>query len=193
MRALCEPANLLPHPDSAEAGVLSLRVEICRDAGGALVLDYRLRADMARIRLPAPGPGGAADELWRHTCFEGFLAPAGAPDYREFNFSPCSAWAVYDFSAYRARGADSPAAAPVQHWDTGPGGLRLVARLQPALLPRAGADGQWQLALAAVIENRDGGIAWWALRHAAGRPDFHLRANFALALPAFATPAGPPP
>ena len=47
------------------------------------------------------GVGDRADVLWQHTCFEAFVAPAGAPGYHEFNFSPSLDWAIYRFSAYR--------------------------------------------------------------------------------------------
>ena len=43
--------------------------------------------------------------------------------------------------------------------------------------------GPWQVALTAVIENRDGSRSYWSLRHAAGGPDFHHSAGFVLELP----------
>lgn len=35
-----------------------------------------------------------------------------------------------------------------------------------------------RMALSAVIEDRDGKIAYWALRHAEGKADFHHEAGF---------------
>jgi hypothetical protein len=38
------------------------------------------------------------------------------------------------------------------------------------------------LALTTVIEASDGSKSYWALRHGAAQPDFHLRQSFTLAL-----------
>ena len=74
------------------------------------------RVVRARSRRPTSGSGSArppsgsssgvaepwrADELWRTTCFEAFLRPAGEKSYREWNFAPSGNWAAYDFTAYR--------------------------------------------------------------------------------------------
>ncbi|MBL8472862.1 MAG: DOMON-like domain-containing protein [Rhodocyclaceae bacterium] len=192
MSKLCATQALRAHPTTPEAAVRVFQVGLWRDACGALLLEYQLRADLTQIRLPAPGPGARADELWRHSCFEAFLAPAGAPDYHEFNFSPSHAWACYGFSDYRQRAAGAPAGQPRLYWQFGTDCLWLRAFIAPDMLPRAGADGRWQIGLAAVIENRAGGLSYWALQHAAAKPDFHLRAGFALALPAFAMPSAQP-
>jgi hypothetical protein len=46
------------------------------------------------------------------------------------------------------------------------------------------------LALSAVVEERNGALSYWALRHSPGKPDFHHPEAFALEL---APPAGTPP
>jgi hypothetical protein len=46
-------------------------------------------------------PPRRADELWRHTCCELFLAERGRAGYHEFNFAPSTEWAIYRFQAYR--------------------------------------------------------------------------------------------
>jgi hypothetical protein len=38
------------------------------------------------------------------------------------------------------------------------------------------------LGISAVIEELDGGLSYWALRHAPGKPDFHHPQAFALEL-----------
>ena len=45
-----------------------------------------------------------ATQLWRHTCFEAFIAVEGQPAYHEFNFAPSGEWTVYAFSGYRDGG-----------------------------------------------------------------------------------------
>ena len=49
-----------------------------------------------------------ADDLWRTTCFELFVAGEGTA-YREYNFSPSGQWAAYDFDDYRAGMRNAPA------------------------------------------------------------------------------------
>jgi hypothetical protein len=151
-----------------------------RDAGGSLHLCYQLEGEVERVCLPAPVPGaGRADELWRHTCLEAFVARCGSHDYREFNFSPSGEWAAYAFTAYRAgmtildlrRG-------PTLRWQSAPGQLELSATLPAEALP---ADGSGiRLALSAVIEEQSGTISHWALNHPARQPDFHHPESFAL-------------
>jgi hypothetical protein len=44
------------------------------------------------------------------------------------------------------------------------------------------APGRLLVGLCAVIEERDGRLSYWSLRHPPGRPDFHHREAFALEL-----------
>lgn len=144
-------------------------------------------APLSQLCLPAPvvaGPGasaGRADELWRHTCLEVFVAACGSQGYREFNFSPSGAWAMYAFTACRA-GMTVPAlgSPPGMHWQHSPGCLELLAILPAESLPAA--DGGFRLALSAVIEEQSGTISYWALTHPAGQPDFHHPGSFVLEL-----------
>ena len=64
----------------------------------------------------------------------------------------------------------------------GAGLFYLRARLALARLPDLA--GSWRLGLAAVIEEANGRISYWALAHPPGRADFHQTDGFALELPA---------
>jgi hypothetical protein len=129
---------------------------------------------LAEVALPALQSGGRADELWKHTCFEAFVRAEGGKRYLEFNFSPSTQWAAYEFDAYR--GGMRPLAeigAPHIEVDRGTmlDGLGVYAELHlGAALP---VNLAWQAALAAVIEERDGAKSYWALAHPLGKPDFH--------------------
>lgn len=140
--------------------------------GARLGLDYALTGELDELHLPEPMPPGPADGLWRHTCFEAFLADAGSGAYREFNFSPSGQWAGYRFAARRTLDA-APEPSPVVPglaWRSGPGHLRLRAQLPAGVLPRCGA---WRLGLSAVLEHHDGRLSYWALSHPGTHPDFH--------------------
>ena len=94
---------LTAHPHTAGAGVYGIAAEVRFIQAGILFCDYTLHADLEQVRLPEAAAAGArTDELWRHTCFEAFIAAGDAGPYFEFNFSPSGDWAAYRFSAYRA-------------------------------------------------------------------------------------------
>lgn len=138
----------------------------------ALQLSYTVASPATALRLPPPVVPGPADELWRHTCCELFVASAGgeASGYREFNFSPSGQWAIYEFSGYRQRAAESASPLTVDlHFAAETDGFVLTATLPPALLGPAPR----RIGLSAVLEAEAGGLAYWALAHPGPRPDFH--------------------
>ena len=179
-------AHLHAHPDDDAPAGLTLQV---RGAwkNGEFCLDYRLTGDCRPLVLPTPAAPVDADALWRHSCFELFLADPEAPAYREYNFSPSGQWAAYGFTAYRQRQAGfSPVAPLAARWRVTPGELALRLRLPRAAWPLAAASpGVGRLGVSAVLEARSGRLSYWALAHPPGRPDFHQRTTFAqmLALP----------
>src|SRR6202040_1743207 len=77
---------------------------LVRRSASELQMTFRLDGDIPRIRIPLPGSPRINTELWRHTCFEAFIAVEGQSAYHEFNFSPSGEWAVYAFSDYRNGG-----------------------------------------------------------------------------------------
>jgi hypothetical protein len=173
-------AVLLPHPDSCAPEMAAVEVTgDLEDAG--LRLDYSLRGNRAAFLFPAPGQQLDIARLWAHSCCEVFLASAGHRAYREYNFSPSGQWAVFDFSDTRQPAALPPPAlpAPAASWQYAPAALNLRLHLPLAALPAA----PLQLALAVVLEGADGRLAYWALRHPPGAPDFHHPDQFALRLP----------
>lgn len=168
--------SLICHPASPCSLVNALEATVAHGVAGGLKLRYRLTGDIAGLRLPQAAPSGAADELWRHTCFEAFIAATGTSAYREFNFSPSGQWAVYAFADTRRRDESfQPPAAPEITLRRFPDRLELDATLAPELLPE-GVN--LHLGLTAVIEAADGTLSYWALTHPAAQPDFHLRAGF---------------
>lgn len=151
-----------------------------RGADQGLCLRYRLDADPEQLRLPVlTSDPGRADELWRHTCFEVFVAGHQSPAYREFNFSPSGEWAAYAFEGYRSNMTLLQlGSAPKTSWQRKRGQLELVATLPADALVTD--ENALRIALAAVIEEQSGTITYWALKHPAGQPDFHHPGSFAL-------------
>jgi hypothetical protein len=174
--------RLVCHTDTACASVHSLSVEIESLLNGNICLRYELTGDSARLRIPAPLPPGLADGLWRHTCFEAFIAVEGNEGYHEFNFSPSGKWAAYAFSGYRAQREWSAGQTPLIRFVRRGDRLLLDAVIAAADLPPNPSNKPLQLGLTAVIETVDGHCSYWALHHPSIHPDFHHRGGFVLPL-----------
>jgi len=175
---------LYAHPDAAGESVWSVSVETQLTAGATLACHYSLHADMARVRLPRAGARRHhVDGLWKHTCFEAFVAVDGAPGYFEFNFSPTLDWAAYHFEYYRAgMTVAALARAPGLQVHRSGGQLDLTATVHLAGVSPLAHARLLRLALAAVVEEDDGRLSYWALQHAPGNPDFHHPDGFTLEL-----------
>jgi hypothetical protein len=177
---------LRPHPVSEPGAsqdlVRELTVTVTRRQG-LLLLGYRLAGDIQALRLPEARPPVRADGLWRHTCFEAFIGPAGSTEYWEYNFSPSGAWAAYHFSAYREGMAPlMKGAPPVISCHAGDETLDLDVAVDLSWLARTTGGFGLRLGLSAVIEDRARAYTYWALKHPAAKPDFHHADGFAIEL-----------
>ncbi len=175
--------TLTCHPATPCAIIRRFTVQARRTRAGSLALRYVIEGDPASVRLPDPRPSRRADELWRHTCFEAFLAGGARAGYHEFNFAPSAEWAVYRFTAYRTgMTAVDPIPPPTLTLRVGADRLELEAVVELAELAAESSAAEARLALSAVIEERSGQRSYWALRHPPGPPDFHHPDGFALPL-----------
>ncbi len=185
--------RLRAHPDTPCEAVRQIAARAEWVEPDALQFEYVLEADLRRIRIPPPeASAGRTDKLWAHSCFEAFIRPTGEPWYLELNFSPSGQWAAYRFEVYRKgmvpAALDEPPQVTVRHSDER---LELQAQVKSAgalLVPGASAvngaagDSGVRIAVSAVVEDHEGRLSYWALRHPAGKPDFHHPESFALAL-----------
>jgi hypothetical protein len=174
--------ELLRHPGTALAGaVRRIDVEISTTDDGGLRLRYFVDGDVSRIALPPPAPSRPVEGLWRHTCFEAFIAGEASTAYCEFNFSPSTEWAVYGFTSYREGMAMLEHALPPQvAASITDDRIALEAVVPRETLLALPGDSVLRLGLSAVIERADGGHSYWALAHPGDRPDFHDPAGFVL-------------
>jgi hypothetical protein len=144
-------------------------------------VSYSVTGAVERVRIPELRASAFADELWQHTCFELFAREDASGAYSEFNFSPSGEWAAYAFDRYRdgMRRRDDVTA------------LRIAVRRRERTLELDAAIAAPELhpakalsfALSAVIEETDGTLSYWALKHAGEKPNFHHPDAFALHLP----------
>ena len=166
-------ATLERHPAVPCAALREIGVSIERKSE-SIEVAFVLEGEIDRLRIPAPRPPRIAERLWQHTCCEVFVAHDGAAGYREFNLSPSGEWAAYRFTRYR-EGAALSAPDPRIAVNRTAGRMELVARIQDW-------PGKISVGLCAVIEDEEGALSYWALRHAPGKPDFHHPDAFALEL-----------
>jgi hypothetical protein len=170
------------HPSTPSQSVRAIQVLVRRSASAELQLTFRLDGDISRIRVPSPAAPRIGTELWRHTCFETFIAVDGQPAYHEFNFAPSGEWTVYAFSGYRDGSplADEMMNPQIAVRSSG-SRLELDARVRLDRLSASHPRTSLRIGLSAVIEAIDG-FSYWALRHPADKPDFHNTEGFALLL-----------
>jgi|SRR5579862_1080635 len=166
------------HSDSLCAAATRIEADIARPRPDSLILSYVVSGRIGDLRLPPVVTAARADELWQRTCFEAFVLPSASLGYYEFNFSPSTQWAAYQFDGYRS-------------------GMRVAAEIgAPRIEVRSTADSYtlqasleldglswpWRLGLSAVLEETNGRKSYWALAHPTGKADFHHADCFALEL-----------
>jgi hypothetical protein len=171
--------KLHPHPDTPPASVRGVGVDIVTTAED-LLLTFTVEGREALL-LPEWKSPSRADGLWKTTCFELFLAPAGSDSYFEFNYAPSGEWAAYRFDSYRAGMHDLPQIAP-PHIERGGPDAGYIIEIDQELddIP----PGACAMGLSAVIEETNGTKSYWALGHSIGPPDFHNRDCFTATLAA---------
>ena len=172
------------HSSTPSPTVRGVSVCLSAAADGAVRLHYRVDAVAGAVVIPSLRSSAFKDGLWQHTCFELFAQGADGA-YREFNFSPSTEFAIYEFAQYRTAmtpvvTAQMPSIQPRQ------GGLSVDVELPFTLMAPAGRLLN-QIGIAAVIEDRDGTLSYWALRHSKGKPDFHHREGFIVPWPLHGT------
>ena len=162
------------HSRAVRDAVDIVQVSVKRDAV-ALQLQYQVRGDIKLLRIPELRQSTCADELWRHTCAEVFIASTASAHYYEFNFSPSTQWAAYQFSGYRQEIQRVQCETPFISSSGNDQQLTIRVKM---LLPAHLATTSLTLGLSMVIEKNDGQCSYWALRHDSERPDFHRRENW---------------
>jgi hypothetical protein len=173
--------DLQLHPDGLCDPISGIEVELVRSAANCLHLNYRVSGKIEELLVPQQAVSERQDGLWRHMCLEAFLKSGSGPSYREYNFSPSTAWSAYEFSDYRAEMRDLSTLPPEietitnSHYQDVKVAIKLGDLSDIASL---------RIGLSAVIETRDGQKSYWALAHPLGPADFHHDDCFAAQLPA---------
>ncbi len=154
------------HPSCAPGPIDSASADL-RPTDKGCEVEFRLRGKVSRIELPEKAQSERTDNLWRTTCFEFFWQPDGGTAYREFNLSPSTRWAAYDFDDVRTVMRKAPVNRIEISCTNGEGELNLLAVVEADLPLPARA------ALSAIVEYADGNQQFWGLGFSEGKPDFH--------------------
>jgi len=179
---------LVPSAPADAGAVRSVDVNVSGLQDGTLELGYVLAGDLHRLRIPRPRASRHADELWKHTCFEAFIGVRGSDSYFELNVAPSTERAVYSFKSYRQGMAPvnlrhPPRISVAQSTDQLEVDVNLDLRALPGLFDNDKASRPaLRVALAAVVEDENGRLSYWALKHAPDKPDFHHPDSFVLEL-----------
>ena len=178
MTSITDPVSLTLacHPETPSRAIQGIDAVVGTVPGDILILTFTLKGDISSLRIPGPGSSRRVDGLWRHTCFEVFVMGDAGPGYREFNFSPSGEWAVYAFRGYRDGDELGIELIPEIVVRRTGDRLELDAEISQDLLP---AGRPLRLGLSVVVEDADGVLSYWALRHPPGKPDFHHTDAFA--------------
>jgi hypothetical protein len=172
--------RLICHPDNPPKDAESIEVAVTLSETGVFWVRYLIEIPENSLVTSGPADAFRTHGLWNSTCFEAFLRFPGRADYLEFNFSPSSQWAAYQFENYRQGGSDFPmTVAPEIGLDASHSHFALEAQLQ---LPPEWLEQPLEISLTAIIEETGGRKSYWALRHGMGEPDFHQSDCFTLTL-----------
>ncbi|BDI61104.1 hypothetical protein [Qipengyuania nanhaisediminis] len=155
------------HPSCPTGPITGIDAAIRADEMGCEAT-FRLVGDVSKVVMPQPAKPERMDDLWKTTCCEIFWQPRGGSSYREFNLSPSTRWAAYDFDDFREGMRDAPVESiNIETASNGEGAWVLNARIAAAL--PAPAD----VALNAIIELPGGRLQFWALAFPPGKAEFH--------------------
>jgi hypothetical protein len=176
-------AVLTCHPQICSEAVHRIETHVGWTQSEEIALNYVLKGNIDRLRIPTSRAPRRVDRLWEHTCFEAFVSVKGRPEYYEFNFAPSGEWAAYTFRRYRdGEPLEDEELAPEVTLRGAADSLDVAAIVRVNRLSTMQPRASLRLALSAVIEDNDGTLSYWALKHPPGKPDFHHPDGFALEL-----------
>jgi len=171
----------LLQPFSSGSGTPDITITgVIRRDNNKIEISYAISGALRDIVIqPKADTQMQKDKLWKETCLEAFLAPAGSDHYWEVNLSPAGHWNVYRFSTYRTGVKEESAVTSlpisVKRNDTA---LTLSTNIDMENL--ISSEESLHVGISAVIMSRTGTFSYWALAHPGPEPDFHIRESFIL-------------
>jgi len=170
------------HTDHPAKDVEEIAISAELSKSGKIWLRYHIDGNLNSISLPDPKDPERTDNLWHTTCCELFISVPEETAYGEYNLSPSSQWAAYQFSDFRKDAADMEIPdVPEIHLDASETHLALEAEFT---LPERFTNKTLQTSFSVIVEEMDGTKSFWAVTHPPGKPEFHHRDCFSVFLEA---------
>ena len=143
-----------------------------------LHIEYVISDDWQKVKIPSKSNScDRQDGLWETTCLEFFIGIVDSPIYWEFNLSPSGCWNVYRFTGYR-EGMEIETAFENLPFEFIQQSDRLLLQIQIDTTQIVKKSQALEIAITTVIEEQEGNISYWALKHSGKQADFHLRDSF---------------
>ena len=141
-----------------------------------LSISFILVGALENYIFPEKSKQKRADELWKATSFELFLANSKKEEYYELNFTSSLAWNFYYLSTYRAdvqevKGLGKPKIEVFQEADV----FKIIFELETEALLFDGFD---IYNLTCILKNIQNERTFWSLTRASIIPDFHNKKSF---------------
>ena len=175
--------TLIYHPATPSDLVSQLTATVSELTEDHIQISYQLNGDLSQLLIPELQAPSASDNLWKHSCFELFIAQADTENYYEFNFSPSTLWAAYAFNSYRVRQEWDIKNVPNLRISQTLNQLQVEATLNLTDLPLLNFNKNWLIGLSAVIETKHNDLSYWAIKHPEAQLNFHHRDGFILYTP----------
>lgn len=142
----------------------------------SISLSFTLQGELEEYFFEEPRAKKRANELWRTTCFELFLANRENEDYYELNFSSSLAWNFYHLSAYRAEVQEVELLFEPQieiHIKENVFQVSFEVEVEACFLEQFNLYN-----VASILLTKENKRTFWSEKHLTAVPDFHHRDNF---------------
>ena len=141
-----------------------------------IYLHFRISGALKNYQFPQKDILKRANELWKATCFELFLANSKIQSYYEINISSMLHWNVYSLKKYRAEPKEFIIfSKPFIEIREGDQSYKIDFELECKELYLAEFD---QYNLAVILLNMENKREFWTLNPVGESPDFHNRDGF---------------
>ena len=137
-----------------------------------IFLHFKITGILKNYQFPKRDKFKRADELWKATCFELFLANSKIQSYYEINISPTLHWNIYRLAKYRAEPKELMVSnEPLIELREDKKHYEIDFELECKELDLAEFD---QYNLAVILLNRENEREFWTVNPVGESPDFHV-------------------
>ncbi len=163
-------SNLQPYGDIDNITV-EARVELDERK---LFISFILHGKLDDYLFPKKSKPKRANELWKATCFELFLANSNEESYYELNFSSSLAWNFYYLKHYRAEVKEVKLLnEPIIEVFEEESSFKIELQLEGF-----GFEKFDSYNLASILLNKKNERTFWAMEHPKEKANFHQRKTF---------------